>query len=148
MIHKMRDKPPIYKEFFVGLMVGGLLGPLIGWFIGTFASLFAVAAMDDFNARSMRGSGFLGGLIGIPLGMVTGVLVGVPLRLISTQGLTLLKNPWIAALLGAIMGWVCGYQILTRWYPTLGSLIYVVMVCMIVGGVTGSASVSAKPKWL
>ena len=104
--------------------------------------------MDTFNVRSMRGSAFIGGLIGIPLGSATGVLVSLPLRLMSTHGLTFLKNPWLAALLGTIMGWFCGYLILTNWSPTFGSLIYVVMVCMVVGGVTGSASVSAKPKWL
>ena len=144
----MPDKPPLYKEFLVGLMVGGLFGPVIGWFIGTFATFFAVAAMDTSNIRSMKGSAFIGGLIGIPLGLTTGVLVSLPLRLMSTQGLTFLKNPWLAALLRAIMGWFCGYLILTTWSQTFGSLIYVVMVCMVVGGVTGSASVSARPKWL
>jgi len=144
----MPAKPPLYKEFLVGLMVGGLFGPLIGWFIGTFATFFAVTAMDTSNVRSMRGSAFIGGLIGIPLGLATGVLVSLPLRLMSTQGLTFLKNPWLAALLGAIMGWFCGYLLLTNWSPTFGSLLYVVMVCMVVGGVTGSASVSARPKWL
>jgi len=99
----MPTKPPLYKEFLVGLMVGGLFGPLVGWFIGTFAAFFAVAAMDTSNVRSMRGSAFIGGLIGIPLGLATGVLVSLPLRLMSTQGLTFLKNPWLAALLGAIM---------------------------------------------
>ena len=144
----MLTRPPFYKEFLVGLMVGGLFGPLIGWFIGTFATFFAVSAMDTSNVRSMRGSAFIGGLIGIPLGLATGVVVNLPLRLISTQGVTFLKNPWIAALLGAIMGWFCGYLILRTWYPTFGSLIYVVIVCMVVGGVTGTASVSARPKWL
>jgi|KBSSwiStaDraftv2_1062776.scaffolds.fasta_scaffold145511_1 hypothetical protein len=99
----MPTKPPLYKEFLVGLMVGGLFGPLVGWFIGTFAAFFAVAAMDTSNVRSMRSSTFIGGLIGIPLGFATGVLVSLPLRLMSTQGLTFLKNPWLAALLGAIM---------------------------------------------
>jgi hypothetical protein len=144
----MPDKPPVYKEFLVGLMVGGLFGPVIGWFVGTFATFFAVTAMDTSNVRSMRGSGFIGRLIGIPLGLATGVIVGLPLRLMSTQGLTFLKNPWLAALVGAIIGWFCGYLILTTWYPTLGSLIYVVVVCMVVGGITGSAAVNARPKWL
>jgi hypothetical protein len=144
----MPDKPPLYKELLVGLMVGGLFGPLIGWFIGTFAALYAVMAMDTSQVPSMRGSGFIGGLIGIPFGLATGVLVSLPLRLISTRGLTFLKNPWLAAPLGAIMGWFCSYLILTTWAPTFGSVIYVVMVCMVVGGVTGIASVSAKPKWL
>ena len=144
----MSDKPPLYKEFLVGLMVGGLFGPVIGWFIGTFATFFAVTAMDTSNVRSMRGSAFIGGLIGIPLGLGTGVFVSLPMRLMSTRGLTFLKNSWLAALLGAIMGWLCGFLILRTWYLTFGSLIYVVMVCMVVGGVTGSASVSARPKWL
>ena len=144
----MPEKPPLYKELLVGLMVGGLFGPLIGWFIGTFAAFFAVTAMDTSNVRSVKGSGFIGGLIGIPLGLATGVLVSPLLRLMSTRGLTFLKNPWLAALLGAIMGWFCSYLIPTTWSPTVGSVIYVVMVCMVVGGVTGSASVRAKPKWL
>ena len=144
----MPHKPPLYKEFLVGLMVGGLLGALIGWFIGTFATLFAVNAMDTPDVRSMRGSAFIGGLIGIPLGLAIGVLVSLPLRLVSSRGLTFLKNPWLGALLGAIMGCFCSYLILTTWAPTFGSVIYIGMVCMVVGGATGSASVSAKPKWL
>jgi hypothetical protein len=143
----MPDKPPVYKEFLVGLIVGGLFGPLIGWFIGTFAMFFAVTAMTS-NVRGLRTSAFIGGLMGIPLGLATGLIVSLPLRLMSTRGLALLKNPWLAALVGAIIGWFCGYLILTAWYPTFGSLIYVVMVCMVVGGLTGSVAVSAKPKWL
>ena len=143
----MPDKPPLYKEFLVGLMVGGLLGPLIGWFIGTFAALYAVMAMDTSQVPSMRGSGFIGGLIGIPFGLVTGIFVSIPLRLISTR-LTFLKNPWLAAPLGAILGCFCSYLILTVWSPTFGSVIYVVMVCTGVGGVTGTAAACAKPKWL
>ena len=143
----MPDKPPVYKEFLVGLIVGGLFGPVIGWFIGTFAMFFAVTAMTS-NVRGLRTSAFIGGLMGIPLGFAIGVIVSLPLRLMSTRGLALLKNPWLSALGGAIIGWFCGYLILTAWYPTFGSLIYVMMVCMIVGGVTGSVAVSAKPKWL
>ena len=104
--------------------------------------------MDTTNVRSIKGSGFIGRLIGIPLGFATGVIVSLPLRLGSTRGLTFLKNPWLAALAGTLIGWVCGYVILTTWYPTFGSLIYVVIVCMVVGGLTGSVAVSAKPKWL
>lgn len=144
----MPDKPPLYKECLVGLMVGVLFGPVIGWFIGTFATFFAVAAMDSSNVSGMRGSAFIGGLIGIPLGLATGVLVSLPLRLMSIQGLTFLKNIWLTALLGALMGCFCGYLILKNWSPTFGSLIYVMMVCVVVGGVTGTASVSARPKWL
>jgi len=137
----------VYKEFLVGLIVGGLFGPIIGWFIGTFATFFAVTAMTS-DVRGLRTSAFIGGLMGIPLGLATGVIVSVPLRLMSTRVLALLKNPWVAAPVGAIIGWFCGYLILTVWYPTFGSLIYVVMVCMVVGGVTGSVAVIAKPKWL
>ncbi len=143
----MPDKPPVYKEFLVGLIVGGLFGPVIGWFIGTCATLFAVTAMTS-DVRGLRTPAFIGGLMGIPLGLATGVIVSLPLRLISTRGLALLKNPWLAAFVGAIIGWFCGYLILTAWYPTFGSLLYIVIVCMVVGGVTGSVAVSAKPKWL
>lgn len=144
----MPDKPPLYKELLVGLLVGGLFGPVLGWFMGTLATFFAVLAMDTDNVRGMRGSGFVGGLIGVPLGLVIGVIVSLPLRLISTRGLTLLKNPWLAGLAGTLIGCVCGYLILTTWYSTFGSLVYVVIVCMVVGGLTGSVAVAAKPKWL
>ena len=144
----MPDRPPLYKEFLAALLVGGLFGPVLGWFIGTFATFFALAAMDTANVRSMRGSGFIGGLIGIPLGLSTGVVVSVPLRLLSTRGLTFLKNPWLAGLMGTLIGWACGYLILRSWYSTFGSVIYVVIVCMVVGGLTGSIAVSAKPRWL
>jgi hypothetical protein len=142
------DRPPLYKEFLVGILVGGLLGPLVGWFIGTFAAFFAVTAMDSDNVRSMRGTGFFGGLLGIPWGLAVGLLVSLPMRLMATRGLTFLKNPWLAALIGAVIGWLCAYLTVSTWYSTFGSLIYVVIVSMVVGGITGSASVSAKPKWL
>lgn len=58
------------------------------------------------------------------------------------------RNPWLAAFVGAVIGWFCSYLILTAWHPTFGSLIYVVMVCVVVGGVTGGVAVIAKPKWL
>jgi len=143
----MPDKPPVYKEFLVGLIVGGLFGPVIGWFIGTFAMFFAVTAMTS-NVRGPENVRFHWRVNGDSLGLGTGVIVSLPLRLMSTRGLALLKNPWLAALVGATIGWFCGYLILTAWYPTFGSLIYVVTVCMVVGGVTGSVAVSAKPKWL
>ena len=82
----MANKPPLFKEILVGLLVGGLFGPVIGWFIGTFAALFAVAAMDTENVRTIRGSGFIGGLIGIALGFATGPVSSLPMRLISTRG--------------------------------------------------------------
>ena len=144
----MQNKPPLYKEFFVGLLVGGLFGPLIGWFSGTFATFVAVAAMDTSDVRSMRGSGFMGGLIGAPLGFATGLLVSLPLRILSSQIGAFLKNPIVGAAAGAVMGWFFGYLILRNYYPTVGSLIYVVIVCMVVGAATGSVAVVAKPKWL
>ena len=94
----MPNRPPLYKEFLVGLLVGGLFGPVLGWFFGTFATFFAITAMDTTNVRGLKTSGFLGGLMGIPLGLATGVIVSLPLRLLSTQGLTFLKKPWLAAL--------------------------------------------------
>ena len=144
----MQNKPPIYKEFFVALLVGGLLGPLIGWFIGTFATFFAVTAMDTSNVRSMKGSAFVGGLIGVPLGIATGLFVSLPLRILSSQVGAFLKNPIIGAVAGAVIGCLFSYLIIRSWYPSVGSLIYVVMVCMVVGAATGSATVVAKPKWL
>ena len=144
----MPNKPPLYKEFLVGLLVGGLFGPVLGWFFGTVATFFAMTATYTTNVRGLRTSGFLGGLIGIPFGFATGLIVSLPLRLLSTRGLTFLKNPWLAGLIGTLIGWVCSYVILTSWYPTFGGLIYVVIVCMVVGGLTGSVAVSAKPKWL
>ncbi len=145
---QQQPKPPLYKEFLVGILVGGLLGPVVGWFVGTFATFFAVTAMDTSNVRGMRTSGFVGGLIGIPIGLVTGLAVSVPLRLLSSQAFAFLKIPWFGSIAGATVGWLCGYLILRSWYPSSGSLIYMVIVCMVVGGVTGSVAVIAKPKWL
>ena len=144
----MPNKPPLYKDVFVGLLVGGLFGPVIGWFIGTFATFFAVSAMDPANVRAMRTPGFVGALIGIPLGLVTGLVAGLPLRLLSSRVLTFLRNPWIAGGIGIFIGWSFAFFILLRWYPTVGSLIYVVTVCMVVGAITGGVAVIAKPKWL
>lgn len=144
----MNDKPPLHKEFAVGLMVGGLFGPVIGWAIGTFATFFAVTAMDTNNVRGMRTSAFVGGLIGIPLGFATGLLASPVLRLLSARGLALLKNPWIAGALGTLIGVLFAYFIILNWLPTIGGLIYVVIVCMVVGGVTSGVAVIAKPKWL
>lgn len=143
----MAEKPPLYKELLVGLMVGGLLGPLVGWFIGTFAAFFAVTAIDTANVRGMRGSGFLGGLLGIPLGFAIGLIVSLPLRL-GTSQLKILRSPWFGAAAGAVLGWACGYVILRSWYPSWGSLVYVVMHSMVVGAAVGCVTVMAKPKWL
>ena len=144
----MSAKAPLYKEILIGLFVGGLLGPVIGWFIGTFATFFAVTSTDSGDVRTMRVSGFIGGLIGIPLGFATGLIASLPLRLLSSRVLTLLTNPWLAGGLGMLLGWAFAFFILLRWYPTVGSLIYVVIVCMVVGGITGGVAVIAKPKWL
>ena len=56
----MPDKPPVYKEFLVGLIVGGLIGPVIGWFMGTFATFCAVFAMTS-NVRGLNTPAFVGG---------------------------------------------------------------------------------------
>src|ERR1041385_5900670 len=127
----MTNKPPLYKEFVLGLLVGGFFGPLIGWFVGTFATFLAVIAMDTDNVRVMRSSGFVGGLIGIPLGLATGLVAGPPLRLLSSRALTFLKNPWIAGGIGILIGWSFAFLILLRWFPSVGSLIYVVIVCTV-----------------
>ena len=144
----MPNKPPLYKELFVGLLVGGLFGPVIGWFMGTLATLFAVAAVDSGNVRAIRTPAFVGGLIGIPLGLATGLVASLPLRLLSSRVLTFLRNPWIAGGVGILIGWSFAFFILLRWYPTIGSLIYFVTVCMVVGAITGGVAVIAKPKWL
>jgi hypothetical protein len=108
----------------------------------------SVAAMDTSNVRGMKTSAFVGGLIGIPLGFATGLATSLPLRVLSSQVVYFLKNPWLGGMAGTVMGWLCGYVILRNWYPSSGSLIYVVMLCMVVGAVVGSATVMAKPKWL
>lgn len=141
-------KPPLYKEFLVGILVGGLLGPLVGWFTGTFATFFIVSAMDDrTNFRGMRASGFLGGLVGIPIGVVTGVCVCVPIRLISSQ-VTLIRNPWVGGCVGAILGALFGYTALAYWYFSSEGVMFEVIVSAVVGGVTAGVTVIAKPKWL
>src|SRR4029079_3778521 len=144
----MSDRPPLYKELLVGILVGGLLGPLIGWFIGALAAFFAVTAMDTNNVRVMRGSACIGGLLVIPVGFVIGLIVSPVLRLISTQLLSVLKNPALAAISGAFLGWLISYLTVDLLYATLGSVLYVVMVSMVVGATAGMVVVMAKPKWL
>ena len=144
----MAARPPLYKEIMVGLMVGGMLGPLVGWFIGTVATFFAVVEMDTDNVRRMRSSGFVGGLIGIPFGLVIGLAISLPLRLLSSRVFHLLKNPWLGGTAGTIIGCLCSYVILSNWYPSSGSLVYVVMFCMVMGAAVGSVTVIAQPKWL
>lgn len=147
---QMSDRPPFYKEVLVALLVGGLLGPLVGWFIGTFATFFAVATVDTSRnaVRGMRSSAFVGGLIGIPLGLLFGLGVSLPLRLISSQAMPLLRNPWAAVLVGCVLGWFCGYLLLVSWSHSSGSLVYIGIHSIVVGGVVGGVTVIAKPKWL
>ena len=147
---RISDRPPLYKEVLVALFVGGLIGPIIGWFIGTFATFFAVASVDTSRdaVRGMRSSAFVGGLIGIPLGVLIGLAVSLPLRLMSSRVVILLKNPWVAAIVGALIGWVCGYLLLIGRAFAMESLVYVVIHSMVVGGVVGGVTVIAKPKWL
>lgn len=146
---QISGRPPLYKEVLVALLVGGLLGPLVGWLIGTFAAFFAVAAIDPSASRGgMRLSAFVGGLAGIPLGLLFGLAVSLPLRLISSRALRLLRNPWVAGLAGCVLGWCCGYLLLVSWSHSLGSLVYIVIHSIFVGGIVGGVTVIAKPKWL
>jgi hypothetical protein len=134
----------------VALLVGGLFGPLIGWLVGTFAAFITSVLIDDSgnNVRGMRISAFLGGLIGIPLGLVEGLAVSTSLRVLSTRVLKFLNNPWLAAPVGAVIGWFGGFLILIYWYSSYGTVIYVGIHSMAVGGVVGAVTVLARPKWL
>jgi hypothetical protein len=143
-------RPALHKEILVGLLVGGLFGPLVGWLGGMLATFFASVIVDDSgnNIRGMRTTAFVGGLIGIPFGLLIGLVVSLPLRLLSTRVLKLLKNPWAAVPLGAIIGWLCGYVVLICWHPSIGTIEYVGLHSMFVGGLVGIVTVLAKPKWL
>ena len=147
---QISNRPPFYKEVLVALLVGGLLGPLVGWFIGTFATFFAVATVDTSRnaVAGMRTSAFVGGLIGIPLGLLFGLAVSLPLRLMSARAMRLLRNPWAATLAGCLLGWCCGYLLLVSWSHSSGSVVYIVIHSTVVGGVVGGVTVIAKPKWL
>src|SRR6266478_1090344 len=129
--------PPLYKEILVALLVGGLFGPVVGWFVGTFATLFATVVADDTGnvTRGMRMSAFLGGMLGIPLGAAIGLIVSLPIRLLSVRLFCFLSNPWIAAPLGAAIGWVFALLVLIRWYSSAGTAVYVGLHSMAVGGV-------------
>ena len=148
--NSLTRKPPLSKEILVALLVGCFLGAIVGWFVGTFATFFAtLVAIDSANVtRGMRTSAFVGGLIGIPLGAVTGIVVSLPIRLLSVRFFRFLKNPWLAALLGAAIGWCFAILILERWYPSVGAAVYVVTHAMAVGAVVAAVTVLAKPKWL
>jgi len=143
-------KPPLYKEILVALLVGGLFGAVVGWFVGTFATFFATLVVDDsVNAtRGMRMSAFLGGMIGIPLGAVTGLVVSLPVRILSVRVFRFLNNPWLAAPLGAVIGWCFALLLLIRWYSSAGTAVYLGLHSMAVGGIVAAVTVLAKPKWL
>lgn len=143
-------KPPLYKEVLVALLIGGLFGPVLGWFVGTFATFFATVVADDTGnpTRGMRMSAFLGGMVGIPLGTVIGLIVSLPLRLLSVRLFHFLSSPWIAAPLGAAIGWAFALLVLIRWYSSAGTAVYVGIHSMAVGGIVAAVTVLAKPKWL
>jgi hypothetical protein len=139
-------KLSLHKELLVALLVGGLFGPLIGWLGGMLAMFFASALIDETSG--MRTSAFLGGLIGIPLGLLVGLVVGIPLRLLSARVFPFLKNVWLAAPLGAAIGSGCGFIFLLYWNTALVTIVYVGLHAMFVGGMVAVVSVLAKPKWL
>ena len=143
-------KPPLYKEILVALFVGGLFGPLVGWIAGMFATFFATVVADDTinSTRGMRTTAFVGGLIGIPLGAITGLVVSLPVRIFSVRLLPFLRNPWVAAGVGAAIGWLCALVILAFWNSSAGTTVYVGLHSIAVGGIVASVSVLAKPKWL
>ena len=143
-------KPPLYKEILVAVLVGGFFGSVIGWFIGTFATFFAVVVADDSGnpTRGMRMSAFLGGMIGIPLGAVIGLVVSVPLRILSVKLFRFLRNPWLAAPLGVILAWCCAILFLLREDQSAGAIVYFGLHSTFVGGIVAVIAVLAKPKWL
>jgi hypothetical protein len=66
----------------------------------------------------------------------------------STRVLRLLKHPWVAAPVGAIIGWLAGFGVLIYWHPSIGAMVYVGLHSMFVGGLVAIVTVLAKPKWL
>ncbi|HXD32631.1 MAG TPA: hypothetical protein VN643_16030 [Pyrinomonadaceae bacterium] len=148
--NSLPKKPPLYKEILVALIVGVLFGAIVGWFVGTFVTFFATAVADDTRqaTRGMRMSAFLGGMLGIPLGSVIGLVVSLPLRLLSARVFGFLKNPWLAAPLGAAIGGLFALLILIRWYPSAASAVYFGLHSIAVGGIVAVVTVLAKPKWL
>lgn len=107
---------------------------------------FASATIDE--TRGMRTSAFFGGLIGIPLGALVGMVVSVPLRILSSRVFPFLKNIWLAAGLGAVIGWCCSLVVLLYWNTALPTIVYVALHAMFVGGMVAVITVLAKPKWL
>jgi hypothetical protein len=140
------SRPSLHKEILVALLVGGLFGPLIGWLGGMLAMFFASATIGE--TRGMRTSAFIGGLMGIPLGLLIGIVVCVPLRIASARLFPFLRNAWFAAPLGAAIGWCCGFVVLLFWNTTLATIVYVGLHSMFVGGMVAVVTVLAKPKWL
>lgn len=135
------------------MLVGGALGPLAGWFIGTLLTFFLVVIINQFESdvrpsAGMRMSAFFGGMIGILLGLITGLLVSLPLRIISSTVFKFLKNPWSGAAFGAVLGLGSGYLIHQYWYPSLEAYLFSMVHSIILGAVIGSVTVIAKPKWL
>ena len=140
-------RPPIYKQVLVGLMVGAMLGPLVGWSIGTFATFFTSALMDS-GTRGVRTSAFVGGLIGMPLGLIIGVMVATPIRIVSSILFGDKLQPWLTATLGALLGFASGYLIHQFWNPSDVAFVYLTILSVIVGAMTGTVASVAKPKWL
>ncbi|MBV9927547.1 MAG: hypothetical protein JOZ96_21195 [Acidobacteria bacterium] len=143
---------PVYKQLLVGLLVGCLLGPIVGWFIGTFATFFAVAAADAYPngvaTRGMRLTAFVGGLLGLPLGLVVGALVGVPVRLLSAAVIKALKNVWAGGALGSLLGLGAGLLIHRYWHPSPEAFVYTITHSVVVGASVGAVAVLANPTWL
>jgi hypothetical protein len=147
---ELLNKPPIYKQVLVGLLVGGLMGPLVGWFIGTFAAFFTSVLWDDSlpGLRGMRTTAFVGGLIGIPIGLITGVLIATLVRVLFASFRYDKARPWSSAALGGSLGFASGYLIHQFWHPSELSFVYLSIHSIVVGSVTATVAVMAKPKWL
>jgi hypothetical protein len=143
-------KPSLFKQALVGVVVGATLGPVIGWFIGTFVTFFTSVWLDDSmrGIRGMKTTAFIGGLLGIPFGFMTGVLVAPPVRLAF---LSLPENRvkrWVVGTVGCLLGFGSSYLIHQFWNPSEISFAYLIIHSVIVGGVTGAVASLAKPKWL
>lgn len=140
-------KPPLFKQVLVGLLVGATFGPVIGWFSGTFITFFTSAWLVS-GTRGMRTTAFVGGLIGIPLGFITGVLVAVPIRLVFLSFPENRVKLWLVAMVGCLSGVAVGYLIHQFWNPSDMSFVYLMIHGIVVGGLTGTVASMAKPKWL
>jgi hypothetical protein len=111
-----------------------------------------VAAADEYPngvaTRGMRLTAFLGGLIGILLGLIVGPLVSLPIRLLSSTVLEALKNVWAGAALGSLLGLGSGLLIHQYWHPSPEAFVYTIIHSVVVGTSVGAVTVIAKPKWL